>query len=1470
MIWDSTVLFNPKITCSVGVLRTLVISGSLLINTTNIQWEYYGTISFETNSLNNKVKAPLYLYNVSFSSSAGTGYWELMDSLRCGVIKYDGGIFNTKNYDIRTTSISSANSNFSTSLLLGTSTVKVLYSIDFYNPIFVDADSSIIYCNELIDYTGGNLYNELHLTSSYQPYSSCRSNTNIFMKLYTDTVLTYITGNDNIYQRLEGNGKLYFSDFLSQVAGQVKFCKVNKDLTTDQNIIFDTLFLNNPGSVVQLKAGLTQQINGAILTQNNSPCSDYITICSDHAGTIATISKANGTVNCSHLILRDIMATGGATFIAGNSISSNSSGWIINAPTTKNLYWVGGSGNWDDPNHWSSLSGGAPIGCIPSSIDNVFFDQNSFTANNQKVWFNKSQISCSNFSISNLAYTGIAFSDSMQVQNKLTVNGSFNITGSIKWNFKGGIYFGSISAGNSINSSVALQKIFFIGTGEYNLMDSVRCQAIVHNSGKLTTNGHLVRCTSYSYDNSVQSNRELDFRKSTMIIHQFNIAGNTTIHADSSTIFTQYIEVPNGNFNKIYLDSFPDVSLFYHGINAQGNGGSVSFDSIIINLDVDIYIPYQIINMNYVECNKNVHTGSYSLFHINKIVVDRNLFINSDINIDTLTLNNPGYNLSIIQNATLTINGTVFCPLNCSNGYTHINGYDPNGYLHTSFPPIANIKKTTGTLILNNVILEDINAIGPGTFIANTSFVIDSVAGILVQNSSSRNLYWVGGSGNWNDKSHWSLTDGGTGGECIPSSTDNVTINDNSINISDSISLDKCYSYCKNISFSLSPQKKVIFKNGLMPIVSNISDVGSFYITGEVILDSSVTWNYDGRIIFNGDGKNKVINPAGNDFQGEVYFNNNKSSWLLGGDIKINKGAYLLKGCLNTKNFNMFVFPYMNIAMDSVFFGSSHVTVLANGLYSTTGYWDADSTYFEVNGITIDGKDTIYSISGLMNANPILSTSANISNCKIKNFTANELYGTFSNSSVNKLIAYSNATIFGQGNLFKHADYRGDISISGTNTYDTILFNNPGKQVILSSLDTQKVNNIIQFNSGANTPISIRSSVPGSQAYILKTADTICTDYLNIKDINATGGAKFYAGTYSVDQGNNSGWSYTPCSLPYSNVWPGDANYDLIVDMYDVLNVSLAYNEIGYIRPGADITYSAQSCLDWNRTFGNLVNIKQADCDGNGKIDSLDLLAISANYGQSHPFKTGEYYSAPPAIAANGYDLSLSPFQINYTCGDSVSIPIELGNTGNPVPAIYGIAYRLNYDNSFILPGSISVNYNNSWFTKGSNRVHFEKDFYSNNHIDLGLTRRDLTNASGQGIIATIKFKLKNNVSGKLPLKLFDIKAVLSDESIVPVVGSIDTLYISNPNGIENYEQRENLIAIYPSPASNNITISKNSGIIIRKISFYGLTGNIVKEIVPTNSEQEIQLNISDLTNGVYYVRVQTNLGLKTFKLIKI
>ena len=87
-----------------------------------------------------------------------------------------------------------------------------------------------------------------------------------------------------------------------------------------------------------------------------------------------------------NLYVENIQAVGTADFTALRSSGTGDvTGWIFEDPDGTDRYWVGGSGNWSDPAHWSLTSGGAPGACLPSALNNVIFDAASFTAANDSV-----------------------------------------------------------------------------------------------------------------------------------------------------------------------------------------------------------------------------------------------------------------------------------------------------------------------------------------------------------------------------------------------------------------------------------------------------------------------------------------------------------------------------------------------------------------------------------------------------------------------------------------------------------------------------------------------------------------------------------------------------------------------------------------------------------------------------------------------------------------------------------------------------------------------------------------------------------------------------------------------------------------------------------------------------------------------------------------------------------------------------
>ena len=82
---------------------------------------------------------------------------------------------------------------------------------------------------------------------------------------------------------------------------------------------------------------------------------------------------------------------------------------------------------------------------------------------------------------------------------------------------------------------------------------------------------------------------------------------------------------------------------------------------------------------------------------------------------------------------------------------------------------------------------------------------------------------------------------------------------------------------------------------------------------------------------------------------------------------------------------------------------------------------------------------------------------------------------------------------------------------------------------------------------------------------------------------------------------------------------------------------------------------------------------------------------------------------------------------------------------------------------------------------------------------------------------------------------------------------------------VENFSS-EASFSIYPNPANNSFKTNKE----ISKLEIFDITGKLVKSF-EGNSSQNEDYNISDLSKGVYLIKIQDkNKATSTSKLIKI
>ncbi len=151
--------------------------------------------------------------------------------------------------------------------------------------------------------------------------------------------------------------------------------------------------------------------------------------------------------------------------------------------------------------------------------------------------------------------------------------------------------------------------------------------------------------------------------------------------------------------------------------------------------------------------------------------------------------------------------------------------------------------------------------------------------------SSQNTLYWIGGSGKWNDHNHWSLQSGGQESSIIPDKNTNVIFDENSQVGAAVIEIVGDYSVK---SINIKSNRKLVFKFGEF---SNLN----FY--GDIFLTPFVEYLCKTKININGEGSVVKVNTGGVELGKEVVLKNGnfEIQYIKSQKITFESGNFLLQ-----------------------------------------------------------------------------------------------------------------------------------------------------------------------------------------------------------------------------------------------------------------------------------------------------------------------------------------------------------------------------------------------------------------------------------------------------------------------------------------------------------------------------------------------------------------------------------------------
>ncbi|MFK7807517.1 MAG: T9SS type A sorting domain-containing protein [Saprospiraceae bacterium] len=358
-------------------------------------------------------------------------------------------------------------------------------------------------------------------------------------------------------------------------------------------------------------------------------------------------------------------------------------------------------------------------------------------------------------------------------------------------------------------------------------------------------------------------------------------------------------------------------------------------------------------------------------------------------------------------------------------------------------------------------------------------------------------------------------------------------------------------------------------------------------------------------------------------------------------------------------------------------------------------------------------------------------------------------------------------------------------------------------------------------------------------------------------------------------------------------VWPGDTDTNQVVNNFDLLNIGLAYDSVGPARAGANLMWQGQPAVDWMQTIPSGPNYKHIDCDGNGVINANDTIAITGNWGETHGF-TGDspdqFSNNDPTDGGDSQFFSDAPFYVQADTlieGANMAFPIILGEEANAAEDIYGIAFSLTYDTTYIKESGVSVGFGPSWLgLNNDDMISIQRNYPEDGRIDIGMTRIDGMNITDFGQLAQLFITVEDDIlfapgddpqfftggatdgggeeegffTGTAIFDIINVKAVNAFGEEITIIPTETTVPVQTTTSTNNILPAGS-IQIYPNPAKDRIQVNtKNMN--LENIRLFDLSGKLVR------SATESTLNVGSVHSGLYLLKVQTSEGIYVEKVM--
>lgn len=328
-------------------------------------------------------------------------------------------------------------------------------------------------------------------------------------------------------------------------------------------------------------------------------------------------------------------------------------------------------------------------------------------------------------------------------------------------------------------------------------------------------------------------------------------------------------------------------------------------------------------------------------------------------------------------------------------------------------------------------------------------------------------------------------------------------------------------------------------------------------------------------------------------------------------------------------------------------------------------------------------------------------------------------------------------------------------------------------------------------------------------------------------------------------------------------LWPGDTNEDGVVSHFDFLPIGLGYNRIGPARNGEEnIIWNKTIGFDWiSNTPGTQVDLKNVDTDGNGIIDDLDANLISRFWNN----RVQPGIQNTPEIRSTGAPLVISAQEI--FASKPTALAINFGKEQVKAENVYGLAFAIEYDPVKINAEKIVFTPSKSWLgDPNSDLIYFQYNDAETGKLYLALSRVDGQARSGFGPIGELMLQANATAGDKTNTELRISETLAIDPLQNPQGLTAEKTALEVSTTVKTQEpQWAQYLRVTPTLTKGEIVLQTTQNLQIQSLDCVDAQGRVLFSKKGTTSSN---LDLSNYHNGMYILRIQTNEGMLSKRII--